>query len=205
MESYLGLTVKEYLGKLSERSIVPGGGSASAVAGALGASLNLMVLSYSIKPGMDRAAEDILAPIRGKQEKSLKRLAELADEDCAAFAGLMKALQSKRPAEKEYIIAATVPLEICSECVRSFNITAELAEHANRNLLSDIGCAGHMLRASFQASRINVEINLKYIKDTALVKKTVEDLLAMQKTITEDWKKITDKLGGIISAGGKDA
>lgn len=183
MQDYLRGTVEEYLKGLSERSIVPGGGSASALAAALGAGLNLMVMNYSIKPGdFGEAAQELLS-VRERQRKSMDRLSLLVDEDCKAFRELMEALQAGHGTEKEYIIAAAVPMETCRECGVSMDITAYLAEKANKKLMTDVGCAAHILKAAFHSARLNAEINLKYVKDRSFIEKAEEELKAIRKEI----------------------
>jgi len=181
MQDYLQGTVEKYLKGLSERSIVPGGGSASALTAALGAGLNLMVISYSIKPGASREAAQGLLSARERQQKSMDRLSLLVDEDCKAFRELMEALQAGHDTEKEYIIAAAVPMETCRECGISMDITAYLAGKANEKLMTDVGCAAHILKAAFYSARLNAEVNLEHIKDRSFVEKAGKELKAMGK------------------------
>jgi formiminotetrahydrofolate cyclodeaminase len=183
MQNYLRSTIEEYLRVLSERKIIPGGGSASALVAALGAGLNLMVINYSMGGASSGKAPRELSSARQRQQKSLDRLSLLVDEDCKAFQELMEALSSKRDAQKEYIVAAAVPTEICRECNTSIGITAHLAQNANRKLMTDIGCAAYILKAAFHSARLNVEVNLKHIGDRLLVESTEKELDTIEKEI----------------------
>ena len=194
-QGYLKGTVEGYLKGLSERSIVPGGGSASALAAALGAGLNLMVMNYSIEPGGSGCAPQGFSPARERQQESLERLSMLVDEDCGVFQKLMEALSAKRDAQKEYIAAAEVPMEICRECAVSIKISVHLLEGANRKLITDVGCAAHVLKAAFSSARLNVEVNLKCIEDRSFVENTGKELETIKKEIDSASGKIEDGLG----------
>ncbi|MFH1552427.1 MAG: cyclodeaminase/cyclohydrolase family protein [Candidatus Omnitrophota bacterium] len=193
MQLFLQGNIKEYLKELSERKIVPGGGSASALTAALGAGLNLMVINYSIKSDSDELAQGLLED-RQSQQESLDHLSLLVDEDCKAFRELKEALLSKPDAQKEYIAAAMVPMKICRECHKSMEITARLLDSANRNLLTDVGCASHILKAAFCSAQLNVEINLKYIKDRSFVEDTEDKLKTMIKGIDRAASKVESGL-----------
>ncbi|RKY41537.1 MAG: hypothetical protein DRP85_05980 [Candidatus Makaraimicrobium thalassicum] len=176
---YLQGTVERYFKDLSERRIVPGGGSASAFTAALGAGLNLMVINYSINDGDPGGAPRGLLEARSRQQESLEQLLSLVDEDCAAFRELMSAISSGRSAQKEYTAAAAVPMKICRQCHASMDITAQLTKSANRNLTTDIGCAAYILKAAFCSARLNVEINLRRIEDRTFVEKAEKALEEM--------------------------
>ena len=178
MQDYLSVTVKEYLEELSARKIVPGGGSAAALTAALGAGLNLMVIDYSTKSG-----EELLADLKKKQESSMNRLTELVDEDCKVFSSLMQALAEKQPAEEKYIASADIPLEICRECRKSIEVTVALREKGNKSLASDVECALHILKAGFNAARLNVEVNLRHINNEGFVKSAAEELNKLNSDI----------------------
>lgn len=178
MKRYMNEPVGRYLQDVSSRAIVPGGGSAAAVEAALGAALNIMVINFSLKPSLPRAAVKDLLAMKKLQEKSLGALVKLADMDSDAFSKLMKALSSGKPARRAYVKAASVPLEVCKECLVSIEVTRKLLAQGNRNLLTDVGCAAHMLASAFRSARLNVLINLKYMGG-AFARKAARELAAM--------------------------
>ncbi|MFH1305527.1 MAG: cyclodeaminase/cyclohydrolase family protein [Candidatus Omnitrophota bacterium] len=189
-------TVKDYLSKLSAREPVPGGGSASAFAAALGAGLNLMVLNYSIPAGgQEDAKTKGLKDARLRQEDSMRKLSALIDEDCRVFRALMEALSAKRDAQKEYRRAAEVPLKICRECCTSADITAYLVENANKKLLTDVCGAAYILKAAFLAARLNVEVNLKHIEDDLFISDTHKELKACEEKINRAKKQTGNTYG----------
>lgn len=196
MRNYLRESVGHYLNEVSARTIVPGGGSAAAVEAALGVALNLMVINYSIKPSLSTAAKKDLLAVKKLQEKVLKTLVKLADRDSEAFTALMKALSSGKPARKAYVRAASVPLEVCKECLISIEVTRTLLVKGNRNLLTDVGCAAHMLSSAFKSARLNVLVNLKYMGG-AFAHKAAKDLSVMGKYVDGAESRIS---AGVLKA-----
>ncbi len=200
MTDHMGDTVGVYLKELSARRMTPGGGSASALAAALGVGLNLMVINYSIKKDTPETARQEFLAKQQKQEASLENLSALVNEDCRAFRDLMKVLSDKRDAQKEYCAAAAVPMKICRECYESLSIAHELIRNSNRNLVTDIGCAAHMLKAAFYSARLNVEVNLKWIKDRSFVEDAEKTLADMAEDVDKTEEEIQSALKGLLDS-----
>ncbi|MGB2962009.1 MAG: cyclodeaminase/cyclohydrolase family protein [Candidatus Omnitrophota bacterium] len=194
---YLECSLDDYLKELSGRSIVPGGGSVSALTAALGAGLNLMVLNYSIGKKRNAGRGDIIAA-RKKQRRSLGKLSGLVDRDCKAFSALMKALSVGRNAQGRYKTAAAVPMDICRECHVSMDITAFLLKKGNKNLVTDVGCAADILKAAFDSALLNVKVNLREISDRRFVKKTEKALAVLKKGIGGHYAKISREVEKVM-------
>jgi len=173
-------TVEEYLVELSRRSIVPGGGSASALVAAIGAGLNLMVINYSVKgEGSDAVSQGLVAA-RERQKECLERLSGLVDEDCRVFRELMEAVKAGADTQEKYSAAANVPMRICRECHISMDISAHLLDTGNTNLVTDVGGAVYLLRAAFYSARLNAEVNMMKIKDWDFVERAIKTLNDMR-------------------------
>ncbi|MFH1395721.1 MAG: cyclodeaminase/cyclohydrolase family protein [Candidatus Omnitrophota bacterium] len=180
-KEYIKATVEEYLTDLASRSATPGGGSASALTAATAAALNLMVMAYSKKD--EAAGNEKLIALEIVQKSGFKKFLTLIDKDCEVFRELMDKLSGKSFSEQEYINAAQVPLEICREIKNCINATGFLIENGNKNLLTDVGCAMHMFKASFYSAKLNVEINLKYIKNNVFCENAKSELKQIEKEI----------------------
>jgi formiminotetrahydrofolate cyclodeaminase len=202
-ETHLKGALDKYLSELSGRSITPGGGSAAALTAALGVGLNLMVLNYSIKETEDASSASEILTIREEQKKSLENLSILIDEDCRVFKELMKALSSGGDAENEYKAAASVPMDICTECSTSIEATSFLAESGNKNLITDVGGAASILKAAFNSARLNVEINLKNINDGSFVENANKTLSEAEERIEKAYSKIESSVKIDMSVKGK--
>ncbi|MGB2600421.1 MAG: cyclodeaminase/cyclohydrolase family protein [Candidatus Omnitrophota bacterium] len=197
---YLNSTVDAYLKELSARSETPGGGSASALSAALGASLNLMVINYSGKAVKENS--EGLEASKNRQQESLDKLSELIDEDSRVFRQLTEKLSARQNAQKEYIAAAIVPMNICREAHVSMDITSYLSEKGNKNLVSDVGCAAHLLKGAFYSAQLNVQINLKYITDISFCENAETALATMRKDIENIWMKVSHQVNDVMNPEG---
>lgn len=174
---YLNASIKNYLDDLASDLPAPGGGSASSAAAALGVSLLLMVANFTKgKRGYERVQRQLRESIR-RLERYGRKLSRLIDDDVLAYRNLSAAMKlpkgsgaRKRRMASALIRAARVPLGIAEVSGAAIVEAAFLLKKGNRNLATDVGCGALMLYAAFRSSRLNVEINLTYIKDTAFVR-----------------------------------
>ena len=187
------MTVEGYIRELSARKMTPGGGSVSALASALGAALNLMVINYTLDPSRDNESARELILLREKQTGIMESMTSLIDEDCEVFASLMLALKEEKDALEKYKAAAEVPIKVCRGARESMAIAVQIAGAAKKGIASDVVCAAHMLRGAFYSARVNVNINLEHIQDEIFTRKTTDELLAMSddmETMLEKIEKI---------------
>ena len=148
-------TLQQYLNQLSSKKPVPGGGSAAALAAALGASLVSMVANYSIgRKANTKAIDRQLKGILKQSEAIRKRLLELASLDSQAYLQLMSARSAKTSRK-----ARAVPLEICKLCFKALDLTPFLVAKGNPYLLSDVQVAVELLEAGFNGAMVMVRIN----------------------------------------------
>lgn len=160
MERFKDQTLQQYLQRLSERTPTPGGGSAAALAGALGAALISMVANYSLGKGKPPQIEKEIKKILQQSEKLRKRLLQLVDLDAQAYLGVVKARKKSDKIKKTAAQRAReVPLEICQRCYEAVELTPYLVHHGNTYLISDVQVANELLLAAFKSAVINVQIN----------------------------------------------
>jgi len=191
-ERFRDLTIAGFVDHLASAEPVPGGGSASAIAASLGASLVAMVAALSVdRPRYaDHAATQASAGATGRALAD--RLLGLADEDAAAYAEFGAALRMPKDSESERAArtaalraaartAAEVPLG-CVEACRAIVLAAEsLAGRSNLNASSDLAVACLLASAAAHGAAANVLVNLPAVGDDAFaatMRSRVEDLLA---------------------------
>jgi len=168
-----------------------GGGSASAIAGAMAAALVALVARLSIaKPdlGDDALHRDVLAEADVLSEALFRG----AREDAAAFAAIRAAYRLPKDSEAErdhrgrmiqeaMLRAADVPLRNAERCRRVLELCAALEGRANPNAASDLECARHLARAGVLGGVANVLTNVPSIKD----ERAVAELTARARVLAE--------------------
>lgn len=165
------LAVSELVGRLATADPVPGGGSASALAGAMAAALVEMVVALSA--GRPAAADHEAAlaetgAAAGDLRLELLRLAEVDAEAYAAVVAarrLPKDTDAERAERQERITvsvrdATRAPLEVLRRSGETLALAEALAPIGNRNAVSDVGVAGLLAAAAIRGAAMNVEINL---------------------------------------------
>jgi methenyltetrahydrofolate cyclohydrolase len=184
-------SVRDVLAAFSSSDPTPGGGSAAALASALGTSLLVMVAGLpKTKSGTD-AERAALAAATPALVDLRARLTAAIDDDTAAYDRVVAAykLPKATPAEQhartdaiqQALRAATdVPLEVMRLSARALAHAGTVAAHGHAGAASDVGVATALLRAGLHGARLNVEINLDSVKDEAYVAETrrgVEELM----------------------------
>lgn len=186
MKLYRDQSLHRYADDLAAKLPAPGGGSAAALAGCLGASLLSMVLNFTIgKPRYARYEKQLKATLK-KSETIRKKFLELVDLDVVAY----RSKNIKR--------ALSVPLEVARLCFEGMNLCPDLIKKGNLNLISDVGVAAIFLESGFSGACFNVDINLKCLGNTKVSKNLRKELAKKEKTIKNLRLKIEEKVNEII-------
>lgn len=192
-------TIDAYLADLASAAPAPGGGAAVAVTGAQSAALLSMCLNVTgdQAKGLSAMGRNELAK---ELEAARRRFLELADEDARAFSAVMAAMQLPNASDAERLARATAmqaALKIATEVpIQMMELLGDLFVHAEalipavkKTVVSDAGIAVLLADAGLKAARLNVRINLKYLKDAAFTSATeerVDDLLLDKKAKRKD-------------------
>ncbi|HXI29997.1 MAG TPA: cyclodeaminase/cyclohydrolase family protein [Vicinamibacterales bacterium] len=170
------LALRDLLDAFSRPDPTPGGGSASALSSAVGASLLMMVAALpKTRHGSD-ADRDALAAAAGALAGIRDRLAASIDEDTAAYDGVVAAYRlpkgsadeqaERKAAIQRALRAATdVPLEVMRQSARALEEATVVAGHGYKSASSDVGVAIAMLMAGSAGAHLNVDVNLDAIAD----------------------------------------
>jgi formiminotetrahydrofolate cyclodeaminase len=195
-------TLKEFAANLASHAPTPGGGSASAYAGAMGVSLYIMVLEVARTKAEDAAPLDKLVtsllPLRD-------RLLELVDLDTQAFDAVMKAFKLPKESEEDKTIrrnaiqsamvhAAEVPLETMGMGLQTLEMGETVVEHGAQTAASDVGVGTLLLTAAIAGAGYNVAINLPSIKDEAVKARLADSKQAIEEKTAAAQQKIDGKL-----------
>ena len=179
------MSLRAFADELSMDSPAPGGGSVSALCGALSASLSAMVANLTVgKKGYEKgydALKDVA--LRGQALKD--DLLRAVDLDTAAFNRVMEASRlpkssPEQQADRDAAVedatkeATLVPYGVLEKCVELLRLAGLAAELGNRNSVSDAGVAALAARAAADGAFYNVRINLPGLKDEAFKKRIRE-------------------------------
>ena len=167
------LSLDEFASRLASADPTPGGGSASAVAGACGAALVSMLARLSLGRGGDDA---LFARAAEAMDRARTMLLDLAAEDARAYDAVLAAMRMTKEGDEEkrvrtqaiqraLRVAAEVPLDVASHALAVLEAAREILPTANPNAASDGGVAVLLSYASAHGAIANVRINLASIKD----------------------------------------
>lgn len=190
------LTLDAFIDRLSSSDPVPGGGSASAVAGSIAAALVSMVAALSA--GRPRYAAHAAVHERSAAEgrRLTQALLVLADEDATAYGGYAAAMKLPRETDDERAVrtaalqaaaraSCQVPLR-CVEACRDVVAAAEaLAGRSNVNAASDLAVAALLAEAAAGGAAANVRINLPSVGDDALAAELTHKVERLLAEVTE--------------------
>ena len=96
--------------------------------------------------------------------------------------------------KKAFMDAALVPFETAKMVNEAMVLSQQFILIANKNLISDVGCAVYILDAAFEAALLNIRINQKYIDDEKFNRKINKQIYSISKNIKKIKNKITNKI-----------
>ncbi len=174
------MTLEQFHDELASASPAPGGGSAAAMAGALGAALVAMVARLTIGRKNYQEVNAEFENLLPRADALRAELLQLMVYDADAYRRVMDAYQlpkdtdAAKTARADAIQsalqhAANVPLRVAQACAEILEMAQRAAARGNKNAASDAGAGALMAEAGLRAALLNVEINLGLIQDERFV------------------------------------
>ncbi len=202
--------LERYLNDAAADTPTPGGGSVSALAGALGTTMANMSINMTVGRPKFQAVEDMLKEKGKKFEAARTELLELMHKDMEAYQGVMDAykLPKAEPDEKKRRAEAIqnamkgamdVPLRLLRRSLAMLEDLAEIVDKVNPNLIGDIAVAAVLAQAGLQGGKINVLANLVYIKDEELNRTTRAELAQAVERAEALFKDVMNKVEGTFT------
>ena len=194
------LSVSEFTGSLASDAPAPGGGSASAAAGAVGAALLEMVVGLTLGKEKYRASWRDLEPLPDRLREARRRLLELVDEDTKAYDAVVAArrlpkesdadkAERQRAIDAANVLATTVPMQTAFFAHESLKAAPHVLEKGNPNAASDAWVAALLLQGAVLGALANVRINLPGVSDPELSRGFLEDAADLEKRALEALEK----------------
>ena len=173
------LKTAEFVDRLASDAPAPGGGSAAALEGALGAALTAMVCSLTIGKKKYAEFEELAAEAQKKATDLKARFVDVMDRDTEAFNvvsaafGMPKATDEEKAARSAAIQkglegCTKTPFEMMELAVETLELTASILGKSNDSAASDLGVSALSLRAAIQGAWLNVLINIGSLKNKEL-------------------------------------
>ena len=191
--------IEPFLDALASRSATPGGGSAAAIIGAMGAALVSMVCNLTIGKKKYADVEDEMTNVLNEAERLRRALTDMIQDDVQAFDAVMGAYGMAKETDAEKAVrseaiqvaliqATVVPLACCKVAREVIDLAGVAAEKGNLNVISDAGVGVLAAYAALRSAALNVYINAKMIADKGFAEaslKELEGLLAGAEDATE--------------------
>jgi len=198
---YLNRPLREFLSDTSSRSPTPGGGSVSALTGALGASLLCMVANFTLGKKKYREVEGEVREILKEAEKLKDKLTTMIQQDIEAYQRLSQAMRASRDnslvkegrariLEDSLEEASEVPLRVAQLSYQLIKLGERLLSKGNPNLITDTGIGVLLGEAALQSAALNVEINLISVKDEEFR----EDKRMALSTLLSEGKRVREEV-----------
>jgi len=191
--------VEAFLDALASQSATPGGGSAAAIIGAMGAALVSMICNLTIGKKKYADVEPEMKEILGKAEELRHRLTGMIEDDVKAFDavmgayGMAKETEADKAARDRAIQAALkqatdVPMRCCRAAREVIDLAEIAADKGNLNVISDAGVGVLAAYAALRSAALNVFTNARMITDKTFAEaklKELNQLLAGAEGATE--------------------
>ena len=200
-------SIEQFLEDLAGKSSTPGGGSAAAVIGAMGASLVSMVANFTIGKKGHEDVEEECKQILAKSEALRTQLTDAIKDDVDVFDrvmasyGMPKETDEEKSARSTEIQAALkaatdVPLECARLCREVINLSQPIADMGNNNVISDAGVAVLAACAGLRSAALNVYINIGGIKD----KEFADDRRQKLETLLTDMDVLKEEIYELVKS-----
>jgi formiminotetrahydrofolate cyclodeaminase len=208
MKDFSKETLAEFIDQLASDAPTPGGGTAAAVAGSMGAALAAMVAALTLTREKFAASHDAVRPIAQAAASARREFLDLAREDSIAYELVVAArrLPKETDAQKAARDAALalanrrateVPMRTAKVAARMLGLLPELVEKGNPSAASDAGNAALLLEAAAEGALLNVGTNLSGNPDGAFVAEMRKDTAQIQA----DAQRLRDQVIAAVRKG----
>lgn len=197
IETITETSIDDFLAHLASKDPTPGGGSAAAIMGAMGAALISMVCNVSFGKKGYEAAEPELREVCAQSEALRNRLTGMVAEDISAFGELMAAYKLPKETDEEkqrrslaiqasLKRATEVPLACARDCAEVIHLSRRAAEHGYLGVISDAGVGVSAAYAAARSAALNVYINVPSLKDRAFAERALAELDGIMTSCTAE-------------------
>jgi len=204
------MNLTEFCHALASKEPAPGGGSAAAMAGAMGIGLTAMVANLTVGKKKYAEHEELMQQILTEATALQEGLIAAIDRDTEAYNGVSAVFaipketdedKAKRAAAMQAALktATLVPYEVMGLCGKALAVTQRAVGRSNTNCTSDLGVAALNLSAAATGAWMNVLINLGGIKDGEFAGKIKADGEAMMAKMEKASRSVINQVMGELN------
>lgn len=206
------LTLKQFLEKTANNEPVPGGGSISALHGAVAAALTEMLANITIGKKNYSAVEETMKLNATKASALRTEFLTDIDRDAEAYNLVFQAFRLPKDTDEQKVlrsekiqeatkVAAMVPMEVAERAFELLDLISETTRKSNKNAITD-GCVAMMTcRTAVLGALLNVRINLASIKDERFVKELSEKCNRIEKETLRKEQELMEFVRGEVRSG----
>lgn len=207
---YRNEPLEKYITDAASGNSTPGGGSVSALVGALGTTMAEMSANFTTGREKFKSVEPQVKKLLEVCTEGREELLTLMQKDTEAYSdvsnayGMPRSTPEEKAARSKAIQSALtnamdVPLATFRCCFKMLEAITELVDIANPNLISDAGVAAIFTEAALQGALLNVEVNLTGLKDESLVSNVCNEISPASEKATAMKQEIMRKVRAIIN------
>ncbi len=184
------MSIIQFADQLSTDSPAPGGGSVSAMVGAMAASLGSMVAAITAQKKDYAPVLAEVSELGAKAQVLKQKLLDAIDDDTDAFNAVLDAMRMAKASPEEQALrtqameranqgATSIPLEVMRLALESLKLNAVLADKGFKQSQSDAGVGALAAMTALEGAYYNVRINLPTVTDEAFKKRVTSEAAAL--------------------------
>jgi formiminotetrahydrofolate cyclodeaminase len=193
---YIEQPMKVYLEDAAANKPAPGGGSISAIVGALGSAMGQMAANFTVGKEKYKDVEPQIIDANNRMKAAGDELARFMQADVDEYSKyetartMPKSTDEEKAARKAAMqealkAAMAVPLDVCRKATEVLQAASDIVDIANPYLITDVGVCAICALAALRGAKYNVAINIQSIKDDVLVTKVKKEMAALEKNAFE--------------------
>ncbi len=202
--------LEEYVSDAAANKPAPGGGSVSALVGALAAAMSEMSANFTVGKKKFASVEDAVQGMLAELVECRDALLGLMDRDVEAYGAVDAAYGMPRDTDEQKAArraavdgalrgAMAAPFDVMRRCARVAALADRLVDVGNPNLITDVGVSAILAEAACAAARLNVEVNLKFLKAPDLTQKAVSEMDGLSRQTHQCRKRVTGKVASYLA------
>ena len=196
---FSGQTLRRLLDLLASGLLVPGGGSAAGIGGALGVSLLLMVATLPRKGVIPALQGDELEAVIARLRPARDRLVHLAELDVEAYARVIDARRLPKNSPAQHLArhnalqqalrgATDVPLEMMHISEEALRHGIVISRHSLASAKGDCAIGIELIAVALRGAARAVDANLSRFEDEQYVTRAMEQCRQLEADGTETMK-----------------